>query len=93
MAARKRTTQAVRKPRTSAPSSSNKIAQAAVSNEGEPTRGGEVALTLRIPVSRAVAERLTALAISEGKNLNALVGEILEDVRPKQPSKPARPSR
>ena len=32
-----------------------------------------------ITLSHAQAERLTARAISEWKNLNALVGEILED--------------
>jgi hypothetical protein len=78
MAARKRTPQAVHKPRTSAPSS-DKIAKAAVGNEGEPSRSGEVALTLRITLSHAQAERLTARAIRDGKNRNALVGEILED--------------
>ena len=67
----------MRKSRPSAPSF-EKIAKEAVANEGEQTRSGEVALTLRITLSRAQAERLTARAISEGKNLNALVAEILE---------------
>jgi hypothetical protein len=57
--------------------SSRSIAQAAVSHEGKAAAGGEVRLTLRITLSRAQAERLTARAISEGKNLNALVAEIL----------------
>jgi hypothetical protein len=40
--------------------------------------GGRVKLTLSVTLSRAQAERLTARAIAEGKNLNALVAEILE---------------
>ena len=40
--------------------------------------GGEVKLTLRVTLSRAQGERLTARSISEGKNLNAPVAEILE---------------
>ena len=39
-------------------------------------------MTLRITLSRAQAERLTARAINEGKNLNALVAEILEASQP-----------
>ena len=35
-------------------------------------------LTLRVSLSREQAERLTARAIREGKNLVALVAEILE---------------
>jgi len=37
-----------------------------------------VTLTLPFTISRARAERLTACAIREGKNLNALDAEILE---------------
>jgi hypothetical protein len=44
-------------------------------------------------LNRAEAERLTARAISERKNLDALVGEMLEGAPPKRPSKAARPSR
>ena len=67
------------KPRTSA-RSSKKVAQAAIAHRGQPGLGeeAEVKLTLRVTLSRTQAERLTVRAISEGKNLNALVGEILE---------------
>lgn len=54
------------------------ISRAAVAHEGEAVLGGKVKLTLRITLSRARAERLTARAIGEGKNLDALVSEILE---------------
>jgi hypothetical protein len=40
--------------------------------------GGKVRLTLRITLSRGQGERLAARAIREGKNLDALVAEILE---------------
>jgi predicted HicB family RNase H-like nuclease len=39
-----------------------------------------VKLTLRVTLTRAQGERLAARAIREGKNLNALVSEILEAV-------------
>jgi len=58
--------------------SSEKIARAAVAHEGQAVLGGEVKLTLRVTLSRAQGERLTARSISEGKNLNAPVAEILE---------------
>jgi hypothetical protein len=54
------------------------IVKAAVAHEGQAVLGGKVRLTLRVTLSRAQAERLTARAISEGKNLDALVTEILE---------------
>jgi len=41
---------------------------------------GKVKLTLTVSLSREQAERLTAKAIREGKNLEALVTEILEAV-------------
>ena len=56
--------------------------RAAIGNEGDPVPGGEVALTLRITLSREQTERLTARTINEGKNLNALVAEILEAAQP-----------
>jgi hypothetical protein len=62
------------------------IARAAVAHEGQAVLGGEVKLTLRVTLSRAQAERLTARAIGEGKNLNALVAEILEAA----PTRPIR---
>jgi hypothetical protein len=39
----------------------------------------KVRLTLSVYLSREQAERLTARAIREGKNLEALVAEVLED--------------
>jgi hypothetical protein len=56
----------------------DKIVRSAVAHESRPTSDGKVALTLRVALSRTQAERLTARAIREGKNLNALIGEILE---------------
>ncbi|HEY7651273.1 MAG TPA: hypothetical protein VIG07_00520 [Methylomirabilota bacterium] len=61
------------------------IARAAVAHEAEAVLGGKVKLTLRVTLSRAQAERLTARAISEGKNLNTLVAEIL-GVAPTEPT-------
>ena len=40
--------------------------------------GDKIKLPLTIALSRAQAESLTARAIREGKNLDALVAEILE---------------
>ncbi len=40
--------------------------------------GNKVKLTLTVLLSRQRAEHLTARAIREGKNLEALVAEILE---------------
>ena len=54
------------------------IARAAVAHEGQAQPGGKVKLTLGVTLTRAQAERLTARAIAEGKNLDALVAEILE---------------
>ena len=45
----------------------------------EPTgASGKVKLTLTVYLTRGQAEKLTARAIREGKNLAALVAEILE---------------
>lgn len=66
-------------PRKSAPSPES-IGRAAVAHEGEAALGGKVKLTLRVTLTRAQGERLAARAIREGKNLNALVSEILEAV-------------
>jgi hypothetical protein len=65
------------KPRKSARSSET-ISRAAVAHEGKATLGGKIKLTLRVTLNRTQAERLTARAINEGKNLDALVAEILE---------------
>jgi len=43
---------------------------------------------LTLTLSRAQAERLTARAIREGKNLDALVAEILEKAHGFDPSPP-----
>jgi hypothetical protein len=51
---------------------------AAVAHEGEPARGGNVKVTLRVTLTRIQAERLAAHALREGKHLDALVSEILE---------------
>ncbi len=54
-------------------------AKAAMAHEPRATpSGSKVKLTLTVSLSRAQAERLTARAIREGKNLEALVAEILE---------------
>jgi len=63
----------------------DKMVRSAVAHESQPTSDGKVALTLRVALSRRQAERLTARAIREGKNLNALIGEILEAV-PTEPT-------
>lgn len=54
------------------------MAKAAIEHEGRPEPGGKVTLTLGVTLSRVQAERLAARAIAEGKNLDALVAEILE---------------
>jgi len=51
---------------------------AQVAHEGRAEPGGKIKLTLGVTLSRAQADRLTARAIAEGKNLDALVAEILE---------------
>ncbi len=68
---------------TSRPSRSatepEEAARAALAHEALPAPSGDkVKLTLRVSLSREQAERLTARAIREGKNLVALVAEILE---------------
>jgi hypothetical protein len=75
----KRTRRPASKPRNPRPPRSpESIAHAAVAHEGQTEPGGKVKLTLGITLSRAQADRLTARAIAEGKNLDALVAEILE---------------
>ena len=54
-------------------------ARAAVAHESTPSPTGDrVKLRLTLSLSPSQAERLTARAIREGKNLVALVAEILE---------------
>jgi len=57
-----------------------RVAEAAVAHEARvnPSAPGKVKLTLTVSLSREQAERLTTRAIREGKNLEALVAEILE---------------
>jgi hypothetical protein len=59
------------------------MAEAAIAHEGRaiPSAPGKVRLTLTVALDRAHAERLTARAIREGKNLEALVADILEAAR------------
>jgi hypothetical protein len=55
------------------------VARAAVAHEATATASREkVKLTLTVFLDREQAERLTARAIREGKNLEGLVAEILE---------------
>jgi len=54
-------------------------ARAAMAHEPHASPSGEgIKLTLTVTLSQEQAERLTARAIREGKNLEALVAEILE---------------
>jgi hypothetical protein len=55
-------------------------AKAAIAHETRsiPSSPDKVKLTLTVSLSREQSERLTAQAIREGKNLEALVAEILE---------------
>lgn len=66
------------KPRRRSRRSPESIAHAAVAHEGQAAPGDKVKLTLGVTLTRAQADRLTARAIAEGKNLDALVAEILE---------------
>ncbi len=73
---------AVASPRKSTrpPAKPEQAAKAAIAHEARsiPSSPDKVKLTLNISLSRQHAERLTAQAIREGKNLEALVAEILE---------------
>src|SRR5262249_9423030 len=62
-----------------ASSEPEQAARAAVAHEARAVASGadKVKLTLTVLLTRAQAERLTARAIREGKNLDALVAEIL----------------
>ena len=72
-------TPSTRKP-SRAPVEPEQVARAAVAHEAHaiPSAPEKVKLTLNIFLNREQAERLTARAIREGKNLEALVAEILE---------------
>ena len=78
MSAAKRARPASKPSKPRAPRSRASVARAAVAHEGQAMPGGRVKLTFSVTMSRAQAERLTARAIAEGKNLSALVGELLE---------------
>lgn len=59
--------------------SPEQAAKAAVSRRAKPSAvPGHVKLTLTLDLKRGLAERLSARAIREGKNLEAVVLEILE---------------
>jgi hypothetical protein len=70
------------KQRTMKPSTPNtpkELARAAIAHDAPAGPSGDkVKVPLTLTLSRAQAERLTARAIREGKNLDALVAEILE---------------
>lgn len=78
MSAAKRARPASKPAKPRAPRSPESLARAAVAHEGQAQPGDKVKLTLRVTLRRAQAERLTARAIAEGKNLDALVAELLE---------------
>jgi hypothetical protein len=60
------------------PSRPDTVARAAVAHEpASSAPGDKVRLELTISLGRREAERLTAKAIRDGKNLEALVAEIL----------------
>jgi hypothetical protein len=56
------------------------VADSAITHEARavPSAPDKVKLTLTVFLNRKDAERLTARAIREGKNLGALVAEMLE---------------
>jgi hypothetical protein len=53
------------------------LARDAIAHEDQ-APGGKVRLTFRVTLGRQQAEALTARAIQEEKNLETLLGEILE---------------
>jgi len=62
-----------------APNTPKELARAAIAHDAPAGPSGDkVNVPLTLTLSRAQAERLTARAIREGKNLDALVEEILE---------------
>ena len=78
MSAAKRARPTPKPGKSRSPRSPASMAKAAIEHEGRPEPGGKVTLTLGVTLSRVQAERLAARAIAEGKNLDALVAEILE---------------
>jgi hypothetical protein len=63
-------------PTKKSPRSPEETARAAVARRPT-TPSGRVSYTLTLALSRDVAERLTARAIREGRNIEAIVTEIL----------------
>src|SRR5713101_3239577 len=82
--ARRKPSQRPAAPSTRTPSPAarkpEQVAEAAVAREARtiPSAPGKVKLTLTVFLNREDAERLTTRAIREGRNLEALVAEILE---------------
>jgi len=65
--------------RQPSPHTPEELARAATAHDAPAGPSGDkVKVPLTLTLSRAQAERLTARAIREGKNLDALVAEILE---------------
>jgi len=61
------------------PNTPKELARAAIAHDAPAGLSGDkVKVSLTLTLSRAQAERLTARAIRESKNLDALVAEILE---------------
>jgi hypothetical protein len=84
---RQRPKQRTRKPPTS--NTPEDLARAATAHDASAGPSGDkVKVPLTLTLSRAQAERLTARAIREGKNLDALVEEILEKAHGFDPSPP-----
>ena len=76
-ATRQRPKQRTRKEPT--PDTPKELARAATAHDAPAGPSGDkVKVPLTLTLKRAHAERLTARAIREGKNLDALVAEILE---------------
>ena len=75
--ARQRPKQRTKKQPT--PNTPKELARAAIAHDAPAGPSGDkVKVSLTLTLSRAQAERLTARAIRESKNLDALVEEILE---------------
>ena len=72
--ARQRPEPAKKGPRKPLPA---ELARDAIAHEDEAS-GGKVRMTFRVLLTRQQAEALAARAIQEEKNLETLVGEILE---------------
>ena len=85
--ARQRPKQRTKKQPT--PTTPKELARAAIAHDAPAGPSGDkVKVPLTLTLSRAQAERLTARAIRESKNLDALVAEILEKAHGFDPSPP-----